>query len=135
MKGSQFVFESADLFYRNLHKISFNRGESYIDSPEWLKNKRAAINPKNKDNECFKYAIAIALNHERIKKDPQIISCLMPFIVQYKWKGIEFSSHPKDWNKFKQNKAIALSILYVHYNTEKNIRPAYISKYNYKHDK
>ena len=34
MKGSQFVSESVDLLYYSLHKISLNRGGSYIDSPE-----------------------------------------------------------------------------------------------------
>ena len=68
MKGSEFVFNSVDLLYYHLHEISLKRGESYIDSPEWLKNKGATINPKNKDNECFKYAITVALNHEKIKK-------------------------------------------------------------------
>ena len=48
MKRSQFVFERVDLLYYSLHKISLNRGGSYIDSPEWLKNKRATINPKIK---------------------------------------------------------------------------------------
>ena len=37
----------------NLNKISLNRGGSYIDSPKWLKNKNATINPKNKDDKCF----------------------------------------------------------------------------------
>ena len=50
MKGSEFIFESADLLYYSLHKISLNRGGLYIDSPVWLKNKRVTINPKNKDN-------------------------------------------------------------------------------------
>ena len=80
MKGSQFVFESVDLLYYSLHKISLNRGGSYIDSPSWLKNKRATINPKNKDNECFKYAITVALNHEKIKmtlKEYQKLSLLL----------------------------------------------------------
>ena len=45
MKESQFVFESVDLLYYSLYKISLNRGGSYIDSPEWLKNKKAMINP------------------------------------------------------------------------------------------
>ena len=48
MKGSQFVFESANLLYYSLHKISLNRGGSYIDSPEWLENKKATINHKIK---------------------------------------------------------------------------------------
>ena len=80
---SNFVFESVDLLYYHLHKISLNRGGSYIDSADWIKHKKATINPKNKDNECFKYAITVALNYERIKKDPQRISKTKPFIDQY----------------------------------------------------
>ena len=68
MKKSGFVFESVDLVYYSLHKMSLNRSGSYVDSPKWLKNKRATINLKNKDNECFKYAIKVALNHEKNKK-------------------------------------------------------------------
>ena len=86
MEGSSFVFESVDFLYYNLHKISLNRGGSYIDSPNWIKNTKATINPKNKDNECFKYAITASLNHEKIKKDPQRISKLKPFIDKYNSK-------------------------------------------------
>ena len=55
MKGSSFTFEGVDLLYYHLHKISLNRGGSYKNSPEWLKNKRVTINPKNDDDddECF----------------------------------------------------------------------------------
>ena len=34
MRGSEFIFDSADALYYDLNKISLNRGESYIDSPE-----------------------------------------------------------------------------------------------------
>ena len=34
MKGSSFTFESIDLLEYHLHKISLNRGSSYINSPE-----------------------------------------------------------------------------------------------------
>ena len=123
MRGSEFIFNSIDLLYYRLNKIPSKRGGSYIDSPDWIKNKRATINPKNKDNECFKYAITIALNHEEIKKDPQRISKLKPFINNYNWKDIQFPLHSKDWKKFEQNnKTIAPNILYVPYNT-KEIRP------------
>ena len=86
MRGSEFVFDNVDSFYCKLHKISLNRGGSYIDSPKWLKNKKATINPKNNDDKCFQYAITVALNHEQIKKDPQIITKIKPFIDQYNWK-------------------------------------------------
>ena len=36
---SNFDFENADLLYYSLHKISLNRGGSYIKSPNWIKIK------------------------------------------------------------------------------------------------
>ena len=67
----------------NLHKISLNRAGLDIDSLKWLKNKTATINPKNNDDKWFQYTLAVALNYEQIKKDPQRISKIKPFIEQY----------------------------------------------------
>ena len=86
MKGSSFTFERIDLLEYHLHKISLNRGSSYIESPEWIKNKRVTINPKNtKDNNCFQYAITAVLNHQNIEHHPERISNLKPFINNYNW--------------------------------------------------
>ena len=85
-KGSDFIFNSVDLLCYHLHKISLKRGGSYIDSPKWLKNKGATINPKNEDDQCFKYALTVPLNNEKIKNHPERISKIKPFIDQYKWK-------------------------------------------------
>ena len=38
MRGTEFHFDSTDLLYYHLQKISLKRGGSYIDSPERLKN-------------------------------------------------------------------------------------------------
>ena len=131
-RGNEFIFDCVDALYYNLNKISLSRGGSYIDSPNWLKNKNATINPKN--NKCFQYALAVALNDEQFKKNPQRISKIKPFIDQYNWKEIDFPSHRKDWKIFESNnKSIALNILYVPHNTEK-IRHAYKSKYNLEHE-
>ena len=70
-----------------------------------MKNKKATINPKNKDGR---------------------ISKIKPFINKCNLKERDFPSHDKDWKKFE---SIALNILYVPYNTE-NIRHAYNLKYN-----
>ena len=84
MKGSEFIFHSVNLLFYHLQKTSRNRiGLSYIDSPKWLENKKATINPKNNDNNCFQYTLTIALNYESIKKTPQIISKIKPFINQH----------------------------------------------------
>ena len=100
MKGREFIFDSVDAFYYDLKKISLSRSRPYIDSPEWLKNKKATINPKNNDGKCFQYALTVALNYEQFKKDPQRISKIKSFIDQYNRKEIDFLSHSKDWKKF-----------------------------------
>ena len=104
MKGSEFVYDSVDVLYYNLNKVSLSRGGSYINSSKWLKNKKATINPQNKnDDRCFQYGLTVALNYEKIKKDPQKISKIKPFIDRYNWKEIDFPSHGKDWEKFESN--------------------------------
>ena len=82
IKGSSFTFERVDLLNYHFHKISLNRGGSYINSPEWLKNKGVTINPKN-DDEYFKYALTVALNHEEIGNNPQRITklSLLPILI------------------------------------------------------
>ena len=132
--GSGFEFESVDLLSYHVHKTSLKRGKSYIKSPEWVLNKRATINPKNKDNKCFQYSITVALNHQNIENHPERISNIKPFIDKYNWKGIDFPAGIKDWKKFERNnKTIALNILFVPHN-EKTINLAYKSKYNRKRE-
>ena len=117
-----------------MNKISINRGGSYIDSPQWLKDKKSAINPINNDDKCFQYAVTLALNLDKIRKNPQGIFRIKPFIEQYNWKEIDFPSTSKDWKKFKLNNEIALNILYVPHNTKK-ICVAYKSNHNLNREK
>ena len=48
MNDSEFVSEYVHLLYLKCPKINPNRGGSYIDSPDWIKNKKATINLINK---------------------------------------------------------------------------------------
>ena len=86
--GSNFVFESVDLLSYHIHKTSLKRGQSYMKSPEWVINKRATINPKNKDKKCFQYSTTVALNHQKIENHPERIPNIEPFIDQYNWESI-----------------------------------------------
>ena len=57
------------------------------------------------------------------------------YINKYNWERVEFPAGLKDWIKFERNnKTIALNILFVPHNTEK-LRVAYRSKYNHKREK
>ena len=129
MRENEFIFNSVDLLYYHLQKISLNRkGGSYIDSPKWLKNKKATTNPKNNDDKCFQYTLTSALNYQ---SHPEGISNLKPFINQYNLKEIDFPAQPsKEWKTFElNNKKIAFNILFAPCNT-KEIRRVYKSKHN-----
>ena len=105
-----------------------------LDSLKWLKNKKSTINLKNNDNNCFQYTLTIPLNYQKVKKDPQRLLKIKPFINQYNWKEIDFPSERRGWKKFElNNKSISLNILFVPYKTE-NIRLAYKSKYKFKRE-
>ena len=69
IKGSDFAFESVELMGNKLHRVRLMRGGSYVKSPEWLANKKATINPKNKnDDECLRWSTISALNYNEIMK-------------------------------------------------------------------
>ena len=124
MKGSDFIFDSVNLLHYKCYKTNLNRGGSYIDSPDWIKNKKAAINPVNDDDKYFQYAAIVALNHKEIVRNR--ISKIKLFINKYNSKGINYSSGKDDWKMSeKNNVTIALNVLHV-----KKIK--YISCLNFK---
>ena len=83
MEGRDFIFDSVQLMYNKCHKVNFRRGGSYIDSQDWIKKKKATINPKNEDNKCFQYVVTVALNYEEIKSHPERVPDIKPFINKY----------------------------------------------------
>ena len=120
MRGSDFEFDGIHLLYYDFNKTSLNRGGSYIESAKLIKDEKSTINPKNNDYKCFQYVVTVALNRAKIKKDPQRVSKIKPFIDQYNWNDTDFPSTGKDWKKFElNNESIALNILYVLHKTGK----------------
>ena len=91
MEGSEFVFNYDHLLHYKCHKINQNCGGSYIDSPDWITNKKATINPIiKKYNKCFQHAVTLTLNHEEIGKHSERI----PKIKTFKNKQLEWKKFP-----------------------------------------
>ena len=80
MKGSDFIFNGVNYLFYDLNRITISKGESYIESPKWLKDKKCTINQKNNNNKCFQHATTLALNFNNIDKHHQRISKIKPFI-------------------------------------------------------
>ena len=98
----------------------------------WLRAKKEAIINVDAD---FEDDLDEAWNYQTIEKDPQRISKLKSYINKYDWKGIEFPAGSKQWVTFeKNNKTIALNVLYIPRNT-KTISVAYRSEHHNKRKK
>ena len=104
-----------------------------LNSWGWLRAKKEAIIDNNKNN--FEDALDDALNYRNIQIRPERISKLKTYINKYNWEGIGFLAGTKELIKFeKNNKTIALNVLYIPHNT-KTISVAYRSEYNNKRKK
>ena len=89
------------------------RGSSYLPLPDWLAKKKAIINPLNKDQECFKWAVIAASRWENINRNPQRISKLKKFEADFDWSGIGFWFSFRDIKGFEFRKQISINILAI----------------------
>ena len=99
LTNSRFLFDEVLFLYVNFHQLDLTKGSSYISLPSRIVSKKAVINPNNEnDEECFKWAVTVALHHKEIGKNPQRISNIMRCTNNYNWSGVEF---PVAINKIK----------------------------------
>ena len=56
MRGSDFVFDYIQSLNYIFHKVDLKKSESYIETPDWIKKKKATINVENDDDKCFQYS-------------------------------------------------------------------------------
>ena len=88
--NSRFIFEEVLYMDINIHQLNLTRGSSYLPLPDWLARKKAIINPKNEDKECFKWAVITASRWEEINNNLERISTLKRFEKDFDWSGIGF---------------------------------------------
>ena len=69
---------------------------------KFLTKKRAVINMKNEDNECFKWCVTRALNMKN-KNNERIDKELIEKSKELNWKGIEFPFKLNQIAKFEKN--------------------------------
>ena len=119
LRNSMFVFDRVLYMDIDFHRLNLTRGSSYVLLPDWLMRKKAIINPKNSDKECFKWAVIGAMKWEEIDRDHQRVSKLKRYEVEFDWSGLEFPVSLRDINKFERNNEIGVNILAIE--NKKNI--------------
>ena len=88
------------------------RGSSYLSLPDWLARKKAIINPKNADRECFKWAVIAASRWQKVGNNPERVSKLIRFEADFNWSGIGFPVSFR-YKGFRVQEPISINILAV----------------------
>ena len=126
-EGSGWVFMAVEKIVLHTTRWDPINAGSYIDLPEFLKNKKAIINMKNEDNECLKWCILRALNPkdnhpERIDND------LKSKQDTLNMKGNKYPVDFRGIDRFEsQNPNISISV--IGYNQDERVYPLKISKF------
>ena len=97
----------------DFHQLNLTRGSSYLPLPDWLARKKMIINPKNEDQECFKWAVIAASRWEEINNNPERISKLARFEADFDWSGTGFPVSVKDIRKFEVKNWISIKLLVI----------------------
>ena len=84
-----------------IHTTEHNptKGSSYIDLPKWIKDKKAIINIKNKDDKCFLWCILRYLHPK--EKDAEWTGDLKKYENSLNTKGITFPIKDNKIDKFE----------------------------------
>ena len=83
---------------------------SYIPLPKFLAAKKAIINLRNEDDECFKWAITRALNLVE-KNSERIERKLRETSKTLHWEGLKFPVNLSDINNFENhNSSISVNV-------------------------
>jgi len=130
MRGSNWRFVAVQKLDINTVQYKPLKGSSYIPRPKYLADKKAIINLKNEDNQCFKWCWARALNPVE-KNSQRATEELRKQAEALNGNGITFPVTLKEIDKFERNNT-DLSVNVFGY--EKGfVYPLRISKHERKH--
>ena len=113
LSDSKFVFNEVVHMDVDFHRLNLMRGSSYLPLPEWLVHKKAIINPKNLDLECFKWAVIAAMRWEEIDRDHQRVTKLKRFEADFDWTGVGFPVSFMTIKRFESRNQVSVNVLAV----------------------
>jgi hypothetical protein len=85
------------------------KGEKHKPLPKSIASKKAIINMKNDDDECFKWAVTPALNPTDLHPE-RITTELREQSGELNWEGTEFPTPLNNIKKFEENNNIGVNV-------------------------
>ena len=125
-KGSGWVFDEVLHFDILINVYKPLAGSSWIPLPKFLASKKALINPKNTDQECFKWCVVEGMYPQKRDRD-RITKTSKENAKLFNWDGINFPVKLSQINLFEKNNS-GLAINVLGYSKGDGIYPIRISK-------
>ncbi|XP_072022382.1 uncharacterized protein [Amphiura filiformis] len=121
--GSGWTFVRIEKLEIHMEKYQPMHGGTYILTPKFLVNKKVIINPRNHDDQCFKYSITRAI-HLVNKNSERITKQLEEQSKELNWDGISFPTPISDVSMFeKNNPTISVNVgMYVPKGTDRDTK-------------
>ena len=94
----------------NANKYNPIKGSSYIELPKIIRDKKAVINIKNKDDKCFMYSVLCGLYQGEIKQKLERPSKYKTYINNLNYEGIDFPVKIKDITKFERRNNLNINV-------------------------
>ncbi|XP_031777427.1 uncharacterized protein LOC107981297 [Nasonia vitripennis] len=111
----------------NMKKYSPIKGSSFIPLPKFIEKKKACVNIRNNDNQCFKYAILSALHPS--ETNPNRVNQYRMYENELNFGDIEFPVKLKDVPKFEKLNDISVNVYMLKkYNVKFEVSPCHITK-------
>ena len=107
--GSGWKFDKVEELHIHTVKYEPLQGSSYIPLPKNLADKKAIINMKNKDSECFKWCVTRALN--LVEQNPErITKTLRQQVEKLNWEGLKFPMELSQISHFEKVNKVSVNV-------------------------
>ncbi|CAB3996294.1 Hypothetical predicted protein, partial [Paramuricea clavata] len=108
-RGSRWRLRRVDLLEIHIGEYQPLRGRGYEPLSKTIREKKAIINMKNDDEECFKWAVTRALNPTEDHPE-RITRILREQAEELDWEGIEFPTPLNNIKKFERNNNVGVNV-------------------------
>ena len=127
--GSGWILERVENLYLNTAAYDPIYGKSYIPTPAGIAAKKAIVNVKNWDYQCFKWAVLAALHP--VQKNTERLCNYKQYEDELDFTGISFPIVLDDIPKFEKLNNLAISV----YTIEEKGKQVYPILYTKRRDK
>jgi hypothetical protein len=79
--------------------------------PKWIMDKKAIVSMKCDDDECFRYAVTLALNPTNTHHPGRITAELREQSRSLNWEGTRFSVPPENIGEFEEKNSIGINLI------------------------